>query len=332
MSQGKPKVNHLTDSERAIVADICKCRDDLVWTDARFHRRFLHAYSYSTWIRVRNDQWTGDTRAVLDYYARQLPAIRAFLLKDNAERPNIRSDEQYHITRDARAVLSAVDIARRRRDEKGLVMWVADPGGGKSALLRYLRREHGARLTQATRAWMRSYCSGLQAVGQALGVSETFRSTHYLEQAVFQAARELGHGILGIDDANTFGPHTCDMIRDLCNLTNLTIVTASTAIPFNRPNRLGYQEGEQMRRRAVAIVKADKISPEDVAPFLRPLQLNGALDAACVALADRANLYNKYDFINSVVRGLRLRASDCAVTGADVAKVIEVEEKKLQRK
>lgn len=331
MSQGKAKINYLSEHELVIVQELCRARDALCWTDARFHQRFLNSYSYSAWIRIRNDQWTGDTRAVMQYYGKQLPTVREFVVRDASERPNISGDESFFVTRDVEAVLSAVEIARRRRGEKGLVMWVADPGGGKSALLRHLRRNYGARLTQATRAWSRSYCSGLQAVGQALGLVETFRSTHYLEQAVFQAAREMGRGILGIDDANTFGPHTCDMVRDLCNLTNLTIVTASTNIPFSRQHRIGYQEGEQMRRRAVAIVKARDITPNDVAPFLSQLNLAGALQDACVQLAARANRYNKYDFVNSVVRSLRMRAGTRTLGMDDISKVMDIEEKKLQR-
>ncbi len=324
------RINPLTDAERAVVAELSHLRDQIGYTDARFVERFLNDYSYTCWIRSRKNNYTGDTRKLVAYYASKLPLVRQYREKDFRERPNL-SDEQFFITPDVQAVLSAVDIAKRRRNEKGLVMWIAQPGGGKSALLRYLQRTQGARLTQATRAWRRSYCSGLQAVGQALGVTETFRSTHYLEHAVFQAAREMGHSILGIDDANTFGDHTCDMIRDLCNLTNLTIVTASTSIPFDNVNRSGYNEGVQMRRRAVAIIKAQKIQPEDIAPFFKQFGLNGCADSALKAVSDAANIYNRYDFVTSVANNLRLRHAGKALTLTDVSHSVAVEMKKLQR-
>jgi len=330
MSQQRPKVNPLTDAERAVIAELSHIRDQLGWTDARFVKRLLNDYSYSAWIRCRKDCYTGDTRAALSYYSSKIADARGLMERDRTERPNL-GEEPFFVTHNIRALLAAIDIARRRRNEKGLVMWIAPPGGGKSALLRHLQREYGARLTQATRAWRRSYCCGLQAVGQALGVSETFRSTHYLEQAVFQAAREMGHAILGIDDANTFGDHTCDMIRDLCNLTNLTIVTASTSIPFNQMNRSGYNEGEQMRRRAVAIIKADTILPEDVAPFFKAFGLNGDSDQALTAVADAANMYNRFDFVNSVVANLRLRYAGQKITHSEIAHAVGVEAKKLQR-
>lgn len=331
MTQTKPKIDPQTDAEREVVAQLIRAREALAWTDAQFHRRFLSEYSYSAWIRVRQNRWGGNTRSVMRYYAQQLPLVSEFVARDRAMRPE-PAPSDYYITEDVQAVLDAIAIASRARGQKRLVMYVAAPGGGKTALLSYLERSCGAVVTAATRGWQRSYCAGLLAVGRALGVSPELHSTYHLEQSVFQAARELGRDkILAIDDANTFGPHTCDMVRDLCNHTRLTIVTASTDIPFSRQGRAGYQEGEQMRRRAVAIIKAHPVAARDVAPFLGELGLNGAGAQAAQLIAEAANRYNRFDFISGVVRGLALRASGRAPTLADVSRVVGIEAKKHQR-
>lgn len=331
MSQGKPAIDPQTDAERVVVNQLVRLRDALAWTDAQFHRRFLNEYSYSAWIRVRQNKWSGNTRTVMRYYTRQLPLVAAFASRDREMHPE-HGAEEYYITQDVQAVLDAVEIARRTRGQKRLVMYVAAPGGGKTALLAYLQQHHDALATAATRGWQRSYCAGLLAVGRALGVSPEMHSTYHLEQAVFQAAREMGSGgILAIDDANTFGPHTCDMVRDLCNHTRLTIVTASTDIPFSRQGRAGYQEGEQMRRRAVAIIKARPLTAQDVAPFLSTIGLNGVGEQAASLIAASANRYNRFDFVASVARGLKLRSVDGVPTLADVSRVVGIEAKKHQR-
>lgn len=86
-----------------------------------------------------------------------------------------------------------------------------------------------------------------------------------------------------------------------------------------------------MRRRAVAIVKASPIMSVDLVPFLSPLDLNDNMTEACKRLAQRANRYNKYDFVNSVVRGIKMRAASRVITLQDVEKVMDIEERKLQR-
>lgn len=327
--QGKAPINAQTEEERAVVRELQQLRGQLPgFTDKRFHDKFLSGgYSYSAWIRAQKDQWTGNTRQLIGFLSNQLPKVREYVACNQHNRP-VQGTDNYHILPDVQAVLDAISIAKRNRNEKRLVMWIAAPGHGKSALLNHLRVTQGAIITAATQAWKRSYCSGLREIGHALGVYDNFHGTYELEQAVFQAGREHGRRILCIDDANTFGDHSCNMVRDLCNETLLTIVTASTDIPCGKKGGAGYQEGEQMRRRAVAIVRAREIQPEDVAPFLPFAGLNGG---AYTAIAKAAWLYNKFDFVSSVASNLRLRHGDRAVTLSDVHYAIEVEAEKLKR-
>lgn len=337
--QGKAPVNPQTPEERAIVLELQRLRGELRgFTDKRFHDKFLShgddnraGYSYSAWIRAQRDQWTGNTRALISFFAAQIPKIKAYIARDQVNKPRQGTDD-YHILPDVQAVLDAIAIAKRNKNEKRLVMWVALPGQGKSALLNYLYRTEGAVMTAATQAWQRSYCSGLREIGNALGVYDSFRSTHELEQAVFQAGREHGRRILCIDDANTFGAHTCNMVRDLCNETMLTIVTASTAVPFNKSGRVGYQEGEQMRRRAVAIIKARPIEADDVAPFLAWANMEGSsAQAAHQAIKQAARIYNQLDFVVSVNNYLKLRHKPGEVTLDTVTYAISYEAKKQRR-
>jgi hypothetical protein len=334
MSQGKAPVNPQTPDERAIVQELQQLRGQLAgYSDKRFHEKFLSdgdGYSYSAWIRAQRDQWTGNTRALIAFFAAQIPKIKAHIARDQVNKPRQGADN-YHILPDVQAVLDAIAIAKRNKNEKRLVMWVAGPGQGKSALLNYLQQTEGAILTAATQAWKRSYCSGLREIAHALGVYESIRDTYSLEQAVFHAGREHGRRILCIDDANTFGDHTCNMVRDLCNETMLTMVTASTAVPFNQKGKGGYQEGEQMRRRAVSIVKARPIEAEDVAPFLAWAGLNGTADQAFNAIKDAARMYNQLDFVVSVSNYLKLRHKPGNITLEQVCHAIEAEAKKLQR-
>ena len=331
------RINPLTASEQAIIDEFEHLRSTLQWTDYRMWQRFVArpgkngvSYSYSTWIRVRQNKYTGDTRAVVEHVAASLDELRRYAAADEAARPR-QGAETFIMTPDAESVINALAIARANKGVKRLVMFIAPPGGGKSALSDYLRSTQGALIAYADESWRRSNAAGWLGIGSVLGVREYFRSTAYLQNAVLQRARELGRSLLIIEDANTFGPHTCNMVRDICNHTLMTLLLVGTAIPFSREGRTGYQEGEQMRRRSVAIIRARRISPDWIAPFFSWASMNGCASQALQAVADAAERYNKLDFVTSVSGALQAKYGARSLTLSDVIKQIDIEARKLQR-
>lgn len=326
---GKPRINHVLPEEKLIVDELCRLREQLGYTDAHFHRDFL-PHSSTIWTRVRHDKYTGDTRKVMADYSHALERCKQTLAEATAAEPQL-ADESFYVNRDSEAVLAALKLAGKRQDEKRIVIYLATQGGSKSAVCRHLKRTQAAMITHATEAWTRSYCAGLQAVGRAAGLKETFKSTRNLEDAVFRSLRARGRDILAIDEANTFGPHTCNMIRDICNHTMITVFIAGLPAFFDQLKKKSFWQSAQMIRRAIAIIEAGDLGASDVAPFLEGLNFNGAADDARAEIARAANLTNRFDMIKCVADNLRLRhGKKDEITMDQVTRAIEIERGKLR--
>ena len=293
-----------TPEQRKINDELCSIRDyELKLRDSPFHQTYLvDVCSLSTWVRIQDDKYTGDTTGVCAELAKALTALREKLRFAAAKQTHAAAQTFYEMDIH-RALYKALDKALNRSDEKRIVFFPAPAGFGKTTLIEQLPAKFGhlrpVCKVQVTQAWERSYSAGLYSVARAIRCEVVVRSLYALEQAIFSALR-MRPVILAYDDANSFGAHSCNMLRDI--VTETPTVQLVCAIPelFEKMKGKAWFQVEQMNQRG-ATIEAQPIQPAELVPFVAPLGLNGDTAIACEELAVAANHYGKYRMIKSVL-------------------------------
>jgi hypothetical protein len=274
-------------------------REELGLTDQAFHRKYLHG-SYTTWYRWSTNQYNGDIDKQFEIYKKNF----AQLIDIKALNPLLDSSEPFYEFPVFEAIVNAIKKALDTKDENRLVIFLAKEGGGKDALCRQLKKIFNADILEATESWRKSYTAGCADVCQCIKVKGTWKSTRETEKQMLLALNKNRH-ILVINEGNSFGPHTLNMIKLILNQTNS--VVAIFAIPgiFDRMKHKSWFESSQVIRRAVAVIEAPDIEPDHVAPFLAEFNMNGSREPACMAIAAAANSFGRYNMIKRIVQILR---------------------------
>jgi len=295
-------VNHLTDDARAIVVALQQKRDDLGLTDAAFHRKFLPR-SYSTWIRLQGDSYAGDTESVVSEYRQALENISRI----EAFAPKTSGDEPFHEFPVFEAVVEAVHRAHAREDENRLVVFLAPTGGGKDAICRHLKKRSQAAVVEATESWRKSYYASCADVCRVIHVDGPWRSTRECERDML-ASLNRRNGTLVFNEGNYFGPQTLNMIKLILNQTGTVVVICAIPQIFDRMKLKSWFESSQLIRRAVAIIEAPELDPDQVEPFLEPFTVaKEDMDPACRLIAAAANGFGLFNMIKRVVENLQAK-------------------------
>lgn len=296
-------VKKQTPDQRAVVNELIHIRDcDRQISDRRFYDDYLAdvpRFSYTVWFRVQNDNYTGDTDRVITALQDKLVFIRERIRADK-NRERVEAGEDFYQTDSVIAALDAIEEASNRGDEIRLVVYLAPFGAGKSALGRHLKRKRNAVIVPVFNTWRSSYSAGLRGIGALSGVTGKFKSLEEHRNAVFCELRDNPR-LLYFDDANTLGPQTLNLIRDILNHTPCIVVVAAIPELMDQLCKKSFWESGQTFSRAVAIIPAEHIKVDDVAHFLAPFKLNGVLKPACSAIKDAANEFGHFRFVRRVV-------------------------------
>lgn len=296
-----------TAEQRKIVDELCHLRDyELKLRDSPFHATYLvDVCSLSTWGRIQDDKYTGDTAGVIAELAKALTALREKLRFAAAKQEHAAAQTFFEMPIHT-AVFKAIEKALQRADENRIVFYTAPFGYSKTAMIAQLANKFGAlrptHKVQVTQAWQKSYSAGLYSVGRAIKCEVVVRSIDGMEQALFGALR-MRPTLLAYDDANSFGPHSCNMVRDIVTETPSVQVIFTTPELFEKMRGKAWNEVDQMVSRGV-IVEAPPIQPVDLVPFVTPLGLNGDTAAACEALAVAANHYGAFRLVKRVLEAV----------------------------
>ncbi|HMP73859.1 MAG TPA: hypothetical protein PKE55_11415 [Kiritimatiellia bacterium] len=305
---------------RWILDRLAEIRDALGIPDTRFAQMHL-SRSHAVWDRLRLDKYTGDVNGALDIFEQDLRRLERMMEARNNALPAL--SETYLVTDSAKAVIKALTDAMARRDNLRLVIHLAPFGSGKSALCDHLRSTFGATVVKATEAWKKSYFAGCAEICRALGASGPWRSTRHVEDDLFEVLRSRCK-MLCIDDANSIGPHTCNMIRDICDKTLVPVYLGAIPAFYDEMNKKSYWQSAQMVRRSIAVIPNEPVKPAEVAEMLSGISLNGTLAEASRMIADQANQFAAYGFVVRVREELQDRVRDRDATLDDVAYAIKV--------
>lgn len=294
----KPKESNLTAEQKAVIAELNALRAKLaVPNDTEFHKRYLSSYmSYSTWFRLNDGNYNGNVEKYIDRCRQVIENITELLAARTYLRP-VQVGEFYKLNT-FEAVFESVKEAKERPDNKRLVVFLAATGFGKTALCEQLKARYNATYVESSETWRGSYFAGVKDLCCAFGNGGPWKSVCAAQEWLLTEMNKKV-GILAIDEANSFGPHSCNMVKLILNRTSWTVVICAIPGLFDLMARKSWFESSQMLRRAIAVIHHSDIRPVDVAPFVSELKF-AEPKAALPLIAGAGNKFGGYDMIKDV--------------------------------
>jgi hypothetical protein len=292
------KKKQMTPEQIAVIDELEELKLELpTATETEFHQRYLSPYmSYTVWHRLRSHDYNGNVDKQISSVQKAIVSIKDMLALRST--PDVGQDDEFHSFPVFSALFNAVSKARNRNDEIRLVVYLAQTGCGKSAFLRQIMDRYNAVFCEADRSWSKSYASPAFDICHALGLPGPWRSGRSARAALL-AEMQKSHGVLEIDEANTFGKEACDLIKVILNQTTWTVVITAIPIFWERMMLSSWDEAKQLLRRAVAVVRHDGIDPTAVMQFMEQggVTINAA---AAQNVAGAANTFGGYSMIKDI--------------------------------
>lgn len=253
--------NNTTMEQKAILAELRKLQIELGLSDEAFSRKHL-SFSNTTYYRLLTDQYTGDTDGSMEKAKSDLANLR----EEIAIAKNIRSVVGVYETRHIRAISSAITAARASATKNRAVFYLAPTGGGKTTICEYIAAKFSQPVIEATEAWRTSYMTGCARIAEAFGSDATMNTASKAEAAMLEVLSK-DRRILIIDEGNTFGPHTANMLKLILNKTETVILVAAIPFLFQRMQLAAWAESSQLVRRTTTFIHIESIEPADIAPL-----------------------------------------------------------------
>lgn len=281
----KKEINHTTPEHKVILNALDALREKLGISDEAFAKKYL-SFSHTTYYRLLGDKYTGDTEKNMVKAKNDLVNLREEL----AIRSELRPVDHIYKTRHISAIANSVAIARSSPTKNRMVFFLAPTGGGKTTICEYIADKYKAPVIEATEAWRTSYLAGCACIAEAFGSTEKMHTARKAEAGMLEAlSRE--RRVLIIDEGNTFGPHTANMLKLILNRTETVVLVAAIPFLFNRMKLGAWAESSQLIRRTTTFIHIDKLDIKDIAPMFPAVDDKAILDLITTA----ANTFGLYD-------------------------------------
>lgn len=297
-AEKKPKVIY-TAEQQAIIDGLVLCQKQLAIGDREFASKYLKTYTESTWSKLRSASYGAkDSSKTFGELAVALNSIRRRIARQ------LKSTQGgiYHELDHCAAMFRAVKDCLEKRGENRLIPIVMPTGGGKSRFIAELESREETTLVRGNRSWSESYYCAASDILRALGETGRCRGVGEAHDRLISAMTGRAQ-VLAIDEGNYFGPQSIDLVKDILNETDWTVVIAMTETSWARMQR-HYGEFSQLQRRIHTVFLHDGISAAQAGEFLSHCGLNGDSRAAALAVAKAANEFGAFDFIARVVERL----------------------------
>lgn len=304
-------MKQMTDDQRAVVKALDAMRCRLRMPVPAFCRQWTE-HSADVYRRMLRGIYTGDVAGVVASYAASLEELQAqFAAPAVVVSP--RHEKPFHHNDTTRVIEMKVREAMGRKDHRRAGLVLGPTGSGKTELLRHLAATFGGRIVGATEAWRRSYTEGLADIYEQFAPECPWRSRGELQRQTFALLRQPvispatgkpGPALLLMDDSNTWGPHTWNMVRDIINFTPAVVIAAGLTECMDQLCMRSFAQASQVMKRALFCYELPLLTAADVKPFLQPLGLNGTLAAAADHVARQANVFGRYDLVERVCEAL----------------------------
>ncbi|MDD2763458.1 MAG: hypothetical protein PHE83_05730 [Opitutaceae bacterium] len=328
-----PMTAKYTPGQHDVIAQLRQIQEELKFSDSVFTTKHL-TVSSTTWYRIKNGSYAADINAAVLKLERDLRNYRL----ECAQAQRLTGGRPFIALPSQGAVLDAVTICKLKPadDPQRLVVYLADTGGGKTALGRQLQIQHNGVFVEGRESWRRSYLAALCDIALAAGVREVAslraKGEWEVEQALF-ARLNANRRVLIIDEGEYFGPRTINLVKEVLNFTPTVVVILAIPALFNWWQRKSWEQAQQINRRGEAILPADPVDADDVAKFLRAekVTLSGDMKSCCAEIAAAANTFGLYDMVLRIAKILR-EEYDAQAGAAEVRQAIAAAKRLLNRR
>lgn len=302
----------LTPEQLDVVTELEAFRCRLRVPPPAFCRQWTE-YSSDVLRHMLKGSYMGNVEFVIDNYKAALSELRREFVA-MLEPATRREVKPFHPSDSRVVVIDAVLAALKRKDQRRVVIAMGPTGAGKSELLYHIQDTIGGFIVDATDAWQRSATDCMSDMLAVLEPQRTWRSRSELQKALFAALRkpmirrdtgEASPILLMLDDSNSWGAHTWNLVRDITKLTPAVVLACGLRSQIDKLARRSFAEASQVFKRSVSY-DLQELTAADVLPFLQPLNLNGTAQAAAEHIAAQANLFGRYDLVERVVSAVQI--------------------------
>lgn len=289
-----------TPDQQAIVTGLVECQEHLKLPDKKFCEQWIKTYTETVWSKIKRGVYEAkDTTKVFGELKAALISIRRRIARIESQ---TEGGKFYEFDQFA-ALFRAVGECLKKKGQNRLLFYVAPTGAGKSRFLAELEaREQETVVLNANESWHGSYFFAALDILQALGVTGKFASQGEARREMLAAMKGRVR-VLGIDEGNYFGPRSINLVKDILNETEWTVVVCLTPRDFDKMKRF-YTEWSQLNRRVHCVFRYQPLTSNQVCEVLTEAGMNGDAKPASLVLAQEANAFGGMDFINRVIERL----------------------------
>lgn len=312
-----PVVTPYTPAEQEIIDGLIDCQKELGVSDEKFADQYLKSHSATTWNRLRRADYGAQNRTkVMAEMKTALTSIRRRIARLKRQTMGSR----FHELDQFKALFAAVAECLKKKGENRLIFYVAPTGAGKSRFLAELSAREQVVTVRANETWRKSYYFATLGILEEMQIAGQFVTAGAARKAMLGAMKGRVQ-VLAVDEGNYFGPLSINLMKDILNETEWTLIVCLVPEHFRTMKRY-YAEWKQLQRRIHAVYKHEAVVAADVAIFLADAGLNGDTKAASVALAKAANAFGGFDTINRVMQRLAETGTGTHPALDDVTKAI----------
>ena len=298
-TEGAPDLSHYTQEQREIVAGLTECQQHLKIADEKFCKDWIKTYTQTVWSKIRSGTYEAkDPTKTFAELKGALVSIRRRIarLETQTQGGKFYEFDQF------KALFKAVRECLVKKGQNRLIFFAAPTGGGKSRFLAELEAREETVALNASEPWHGSYFFAAQDILAALGYSGKCGSAGEARRAMLDAMKGRVR-VLAIDEGNYFGPRSINLVKDVLNETEWTVVVCLTPADFDKMKRY-YSEWSQLNRRVHQVFRYQPLTARETQDVLKDAGLNGDAASASIILAKAANEFGGLDFVARVIERL----------------------------
>ena len=295
----EPQKTIYSAEQQAVIDGLMEAQKHLGISDKEFAAKWLKTYTETTWSRMRAGTYGAkDTTKAFAELGTALVSIRRRIERLMRQ---TQGGKFYEFDQFA-ALFKAIGECLIKKGQNRLCFFVAPTGAGKSRFITELEAREDTVALMANESWAGSYYFATLDILRALEVEGKFNTAADARRAMLERMKGRVN-VLAIDEGNYFGNHSINLVKDILNETEWTVLIALTPPSFERMRRY-YDAWSQLNRRVHTVFRHQALTAKQVCEVLQDVGMNGESKQAAIPLVAAANAFGSFDFVQRVIEQL----------------------------